>query len=299
MKTRFVAALLALAAVALPACKAQTGAPDVQPQFPIRAAFYYPWFPGSWRQQGIFPYSNFTPTLGYYDSGSPQVIAQHIQAMQYAGLDAGIASWWGPGSGTDREIQTMLDVASLGKFRWSLYYEREGYSDPTVAQIQSDLSYIESNYGNDAGYLRLNGKPVLFVYAAGDGCSMATRWAQADAAHDFYIVLKVFAGYRACADQPDSWHQYASTAYADDQPGYSFSISPGFWKVGSQPLDARSASTWAANAARMVASGEPWQLVVTFNEWGEGTNVESATQWSSPSGYGAYLDALHQATSGG
>jgi hypothetical protein len=33
--------------------------------------------------------------------------------------------------------------------------------------------------------------------------------------------------------------------------------------------------------------------VTTFNEWGEGTAVESATEWASPSGYGAYLDALH------
>jgi hypothetical protein len=43
----------------------------------------------------------------------------------------------------------------------------------------------------------------------------------------------------------------------------------------------------------MVASREPWQLVTTFNEWGEGTAVESASEWSSASGYGAYLDVLH------
>ena len=43
----------------------------------------------------------------------------------------------------------------------------------------------------------------------------------------------------------------------------------------------------------MVASGKQWQLVTTFNEWGEGTAVEGATEWESPSGFGAYLDALH------
>ncbi|MFL5759808.1 MAG: metallophosphoesterase family protein, partial [Thermomicrobiales bacterium] len=47
------------------------------------------------------------------------------------------------------------------------------------------------------------------------------------------------------------------------------------------------------NVRDMVASGAPWQLVTTFNEWGEGTAVESATEWQSGSGYGAYLDALH------
>ena len=43
----------------------------------------------------------------------------------------------------------------------------------------------------------------------------------------------------------------------------------------------------------MIASGAPFQLVTTFNEWGEGTAVESAQEWASSSGYGAYLDALH------
>ncbi|HXD10089.1 MAG TPA: DNRLRE domain-containing protein, partial [Anaerolineales bacterium] len=36
-----------------------------------------------------------------------------------------------------------------------------------------------------------------------------------------------------------------------------------------------------------------FQLVTTFNEWGEGTSVEGAQEWASSSGYGAYLDALH------
>jgi hypothetical protein len=28
-------------------------------------------------------------------------------------------------------------------------------------------------------------------------------------------------------------------------------------------------------------------------EWGEGTAVESSTEWDSSSGYGQYLDCLH------
>jgi hypothetical protein len=44
----------------------------------------------------------------------------------------------------------------------------------------------------------------------------------------------------------------------------------------------------------MVASREPWQLVTTFNEWGEGTAVEPAREWRSHSGFGKYLDALHR-----
>jgi hypothetical protein len=43
----------------------------------------------------------------------------------------------------------------------------------------------------------------------------------------------------------------------------------------------------------MIASNAPFQLITTMNEWGEGTSVESAQEWASTSGYGAYLDALH------
>ena len=54
---------------------------DVQPTFPIRAAFYYPWFPESWTQLGIYPYTNYHPSAGYYDSAAATTIriASEIQ----------------------------------------------------------------------------------------------------------------------------------------------------------------------------------------------------------------------------
>ena len=37
-------------------------AADTQPAFPIRAAFYYPWFPEAWNQQGFNPFTNYPLT---------------------------------------------------------------------------------------------------------------------------------------------------------------------------------------------------------------------------------------------
>jgi hypothetical protein len=42
----------------------------------------------------------------------------------------------------------------------------------------------------------------------------------------------------------------------------------------------------------MVRSRARFQLITTFNEWGEGTAVESAREWRSRSGFGRYLDVL-------
>jgi hypothetical protein len=71
-------------------------------------------------------------------------------------------------------------------------------------------------------------------------------------------------------------------------------IAPGFDEPseGSSRLS-RDPTRWLADVAAMVASNARWQLVLTFNEWPEGTSVESAREWASPSGYGVYLDVLH------
>jgi hypothetical protein len=260
---------------------------------PLRAVFYYPWFPEAWTQQGVFPYTNFHPSAGYYDGASPAVLTQQIAAMQYGHIAAGIASWWGQGTTTDGHIASLLTAAAGTGFAWSLYYENESLGDPPVSQLQSDLAYIQSHYATNPAFLHINGRPVLFVYADGaDGCGMATRWRAANTL-GFYVVLKVFSGYAACADQPDAWHQYGPSTAADSQAGHSYTISPGFWKVGEAPRLVRDLSRWQQNVQAMAASGAPLQLITTFNEWGEGTAVESAQEWATASGYGAYLDALH------
>ena len=161
------------------------------------------------------------------------ILKQHIAMMQYGNIQAGIASWWGQGSQTDSKISGLLTAATGTNFRWALYYENESQGDPSVSQIQNDLTYILNHYAQNPGYLRVNGKFVVFVYAdANDACGMADRWKQADTM-GAYIVLKVFQGYTQCASQPDSWHQYAPATAADQQGKYSYSISPGFWLKGT------------------------------------------------------------------
>jgi hypothetical protein len=260
----------------------------------MRAAFYYPWFPQAWNQQDLSPFTRYVPSLGYYDGASLALVRKHIAAMQYGHIAAGIASWWGQGSPTDQRISTLLSAARGTTFRWALYYEVEGFSNPSVSQIRADLTYIRDRYGSDPGFLRIDGKFVMFVYAdAADRCGMADRWRQANTV-GAYVVLKVFQGYAGCASQPQGWHEYAPAVAATSQGPYSFSISPGFYKASesSARLD-RNLSRWMADVRQMVASGARFQLVTSFNEWGEGTSVESAVQWATPSGYGRYLDVLH------
>ncbi|MFL5759805.1 MAG: hypothetical protein ACJ789_08700 [Thermomicrobiales bacterium] len=261
---------------------------------PIRAAFYYAWFPESWKESGFNPFTNYNPSLGFYDSSAPALIANHIAAMQYGGIQAGIASWWGIGKSTDTRMPALLAGAAGTGFKWGIYYEEEARGTPTIQKITSDLMYIRNNYANDPSYLRVNGKFVVFVYLdASDNCTTVDRWKQANTV-GAYIDLMIFPGFRTCESQPDQWHNYAPAVADDRRTGYSYGISPGFWKKGeANPRRPRNIASWNQSVQAMIKSGEPWQLVLTFNEWGEGTAVESATEWESLSGYGYFLDALH------
>jgi hypothetical protein len=266
-----------------------------QPSFPIRASFYYAWYPEAWSRGSVYPYTRFHPSLALYSATDAAVEREQTDAMVYAHLNAGIYSWWGRGTDTDVRFWRYLAVARTTTFRWAVYYEPEGYRDPSVEAIRADLEYIRDFYAYRPAYLKVNGRFVVFVYGdAGDSCSTVDRWRAANAGIDAYLVMKAFAGYASCPEQPDAWHEYSGSRdeYAVTS---AFMISPGFDSVSeAEPRLPRDVDRWRRDIADMVASNLPWQLVISFNEWPEGTAVEDAGEWQTPSGYGAYLDALHE-----
>lgn len=257
----------------------------------IRAAFYYPWYPETenWA-------THYDPILGKYDSSSVAVVTTHVTEAKYAGLDAFIASWWGPGSKTAARLPLLLKVAGAHNFRIAPYYEPEGVSPaPAAASLRSDLDNLYNQARHEAAWLTVNGKPVLFVYNTGTqaACAAVVRMKAASAGR-FYLDMKVFANYASCASQPDSWHQYDPAVAYDRQGAYAVTVSPGFYKFSeTRPRLLRDLATFKLNVARCDASATKWHLITTFNEWGEGTSVEPASQWRSASGFGVYLDALH------
>jgi hypothetical protein len=258
-----------------------------QPTFPVAATFFYPWFPQLWTHNGVFPYTNYTPSLGWYSSTDDSTIDQQLALLQQAHLQVAIGSWWG-----QDDYRSLNDAYLMARtervdspypaLRWSLYYEAEALGDPSVSQLVADLNYLAANDFPHPSYFRVNGAPVLFVYAdAADGARMASRWAQAKASfgRPLYVVLKLYPGYTTDPNQPDSWHQYDPAVPTDLQPPYSVSVSPGFWKIGMTPTLLRDATVFATNVQAMVAARPQFELVTTWNEWGEGTAIEPASEF--------------------
>jgi hypothetical protein len=264
----------------------QTAPAAAAEEAPIRAAFYYGWFPETehWNSQ-------YTPTAGKYDSGDPAVVSTQVRQAKAAGLDAFISSWWGQTTSTDKRLPLLLDTAAAQGFKVMPYYEKEGFGDPSASQLGSDLSYLAAKAATSPSWQRVDGKPVLFVYNADDtSCDVTQRWAAANQGR-FYLNMKVMHGYRTCAVQPDAWHQYGPASTIQHVLPWSSNVSPGFWRFDeTAPRLARNLTTFKSALAEQVKSGAQWQLMTSWNEWGEGTGVESTTQFSQ-----AYTDAMASA----
>jgi hypothetical protein len=294
-------------------------ATSFQPSAPYYATFYYNWFKNpttdGTNQWGVWAdsdangthspsanwYSNYLPDASLYSSNDYANFKYEVGKLAQAKQEVAIASWWGQGDRSDtafdHDITDFMNRTDnpYPNLRWAVIYECEGgtcnnTTNPSVTQLVSDLNYIYNNYANQPGYLRVNGKPVIFVYAdptdtgtTDTSCSdssFVARWNKANslAVSPFYLNLKVFAGYGTSACQPDSWYQYAPAVRTDQQGAHSYMISPGFWASGATVRLPRDLSAFSTAIQNMVNASTTWKLVETWNEWGEGTAVEPGTQ---------------------
>ena len=286
---------------ALPQPPTASPAPDTplaDGRFPIRATFYYGWYPEAWDPPGSPGASTLHPSAGQYDSSDPSVIAAQIRALRYGGIDTAIASWWGAGTRTDGRLPALLAASRGTGLSWALNVELETVSNLDTGTVQRTLEYIAQRYARDPAYLRISGRFVVFVsVAAEDRCEFARRWDAANTV-DAYLVLGAVPGHAGCDRQPDDW--FAADPSQPDQSiaKSSYAISPGFSRPGETRRLARDPARWAASIKAMVASRADFELVGTFNQWADGSAIESATEWASPSGFGTYLDLLHASATG-
>jgi len=268
-------------------------------EFPSRGTFFYPWFPKTWTVGG--KYTHWHPTLGYYSSSDPAVVDKHIQAFEYGKIEVAITSWWGINENHEQLILPMLlDRAAERKsnVKFAVYYEKEGYADKdsSLSTLKTEMKYLEQRYAGHPSVAHVDGKPVMFVWNTDKpSCSTVKKFNDASDGK-WFVVLKVFKGSVDCTHKGGNWFQYGEveSGELEGTGGNSFTIGPGFFKAtDSKPRIARDINRWKGNVKHMVESKQSWHLVDSFNEFGEGTAVESSKEWESSSGYGKFLDALH------
>ena len=251
-----------------------------------------PWYPQAWRQHAGTRSRSTGRRPATTTRARPSDRRPHRRHAP-RGHQAGISSWWGRGTPTDLRVPRLLQAAAGKPFRWSVYHEGEGQGDPSVSELTADLTHLRDRYGHDPSYLRIDGRFVVFAYGATETCDMVDRWRQANTV-GAYVVLKVFSGYRSCPAQPDGWHQYGPAIAASSHLPIRHRLARVPQGDRAHPPAGPGPGPLEQVVTSMAASTARFHLVSTFNEWGEGTAVESAASWPSSSGYGQYLDVLHR-----
>ena len=108
-----------------------------QPSFPVRAGFYYPWFPEAWNQGGHKPVHSVSavPWL-LYDGSANSVIQNHIAVMQYGHMSVGhrfvvgaeAPDGWPNSVAAERHRRPAIPLDHLLRARGPRQPERRGHS---------------------------------------------------------------------------------------------------------------------------------------------------------------------------
>ena len=141
---------------------------------PVVGVYYYPWYeqPSQWRnvmrRHLRIPQE---PKAGLYRSDNPKVVAEHIAQSLRGGISFWAVSWWGPRRHDDRTFrQAILGHPDAGKLKYAVLYESTGrlgrMNRPRYTNWITDFQYLKEHYFDHPHYLRIDDKPVVFVYLA-------------------------------------------------------------------------------------------------------------------------------------
>ncbi len=143
-------------------------------------AYYYPWYHTDgrhWDAGFAGKSSGLKPALGEYSSRSRSTIRQHIDWSKELGIDQWICSWWGPHSWEDETLRdhVVTELAGESAPKFCIFYESGGllgldpeegidFDNGASERFARHFEYLAKTYFSHPAYLRVDGKPVVYLY---------------------------------------------------------------------------------------------------------------------------------------
>jgi hypothetical protein len=110
------------------------------------------------------PNSVFRPLVGFYDSADPKVAEWHVQLAKAAGIDAFLVDWWDTHNQLDENVDLgIVAAAQKHGFKFALLDERAQFHQ-TLEEYQAMLVRSLKRYKDHPAYLRIDGRPVIYLY---------------------------------------------------------------------------------------------------------------------------------------
>lgn len=276
------------------------------------------WRDTTWNNAGSFPGgddigANFYPALGCYSANDTATINQHMKWMKEAGIGVLAISWWGPGSFTDKSVNTYLDLSKKHGLELTFHIEPV-YKTPE--RFREIIQYIVKNYGDHPALFKHEGKPMYYVYDshkvkypqwnklfAPDG-ELSLRNTPLDGVFIGHWERRRDGGFFLKSGFDGYYTYYASEGYMYGCTSSNWPVladfarkhdllfipcpGPGYKDTRIRPwndknTEDRKAGRYYENMFRNAASVNPDYIGITsFNEWHEGTQIEPAIPKTIP-----------------
>ncbi len=252
--------------------------------------------------------SHYYPLVGPYDSGDAEIVEHQLLTMKLAGIDGVIVDWYGRTDHFDyapihRNSELVLRTARRLGLKFAVCYEDQTIpilvkagkikESERVAHAAEEIAWLEANWFADPAYLSHEGKPVWLSF--GNAGLSDAEWEQvltkrampslylsehrrragADGAFDWPIPNKGAQAVESFIAASQDWPLAMPVAFARFHDIYgaakvhdSYAIIPG---EGGRTLK---------NTLRLaMQSGAPWVQIATWNDWGEGTQIEPSREF--------------------
>lgn len=256
--------------------------------------------------------SFYHPLMGLYNSHDAEVAECQVQLMKLAGIDGALVDWYGNVDQWDylfNHENTQLLFRTLGraKMKFGIVYE-----DQTVPQLikggkfaEADavaegaklMQWVEANWFSSPAYLRVDGRPVFLVF--GPQYYKEADWPQlfdSLKSKPFFYTLHYR---RSTADSAYDWplpdggtveSEVKRRSYFDRSKDYPSPMPVAYPRFrdyyraagldyGHGVIDDLDGKTFRVSLKEALASKPPFVQIATWNDWGEGTQIEPSMEF--------------------
>ena len=254
------------------------------------------------------------PLIGHYDSRDPGVAGTQIDQAMGAGIDAFLVSWFGlaDGAQTTAVLNNLLDRAAERGFHVAAVVDvfNPAFNRDRAGLVRS-LNYLVYDRANHPGYLRYDGRPVIFfAFQSSAGFSTAEWQSIRNEVDPNHATLWIAEGLSGCCLYGGAmdgmyafnlaWANGSSTRFASERNAvtsrggmYIPTVHPGWDEDRIAAKEGRPNPTSRRDRAGgqflrnswngAVTAGTNVILIVSWNEFLENSHIEPSQVYGTQS----------------
>lgn len=149
-----------------------TSAQDATPGYEIGVYYFPGWLddqrgaPAAKPWERIKRYPEREPLLGWYREGDSSVVEQQVDWMHAYGIDFVVFDWFWDGKPfLEHALSAFMRADNGDKLKFSLLWANHSSVPESVPQFTAMVDYWIKYYFPRANYMRIDNKPVVFVFS--------------------------------------------------------------------------------------------------------------------------------------